>query len=225
MKRAQGNRSKLVEKTIRIKICGMREAANIVTVASMRPDYLGFIEYPLSPRFVGYKFRMPALPSAIERVGVFVSETLENVRNRIKVVGYDAVQLHGDESPDFASKMRDDGVKVIKVFRVDDNFDFNETKPFVGRVDQLLFDARGKQPGGNGIRFNPMILRRYDQEVPFFLSGGLQPETLKENIAELSEMNLYGVDLNSGVETAPGLKDAFRVQTSINHINDLRKNR
>ena len=196
----------------------MRETANIATVASMGPDYLGFIEYPLSPRFVGEGFQVPALPSTISRVGVFVNETFENVRNRVKVAGYDAVQLHGDESPDFAARMRDNGVKVIKVFRVDDNFDFYETKPFIGIVDQLLFDARGKQPGGNGIRFNPLVLRRYDQEVPFFLSGGLEPELLKQNISELIEMNLYGVDLNSGVETAPGLKDPSRVQASINQV-------
>ncbi|MGC3946643.1 MAG: phosphoribosylanthranilate isomerase [Chryseolinea sp.] len=200
----------------------MRESANILAVADLRPDYLGFIEYHASPRFVGKEFVAPVLPSGISRVGVFVNETIDHVLSRSGVSGYDTVQLHGDESPDFAAKLRDSGLKVIKVFRVDDAFDFSDTKPYEGKVDQLLFDARGRQPGGNGIRFNPLILERYNQNIPFFLSGGLQPETLKVDIADLTAMNLYGVDLNSGVEIGPGLKDIARVEASIRHVNDIK---
>ena len=199
----------------------MREAANILDVAASRPDYLGFIEYPSSPRFVGNDFRAPELQPGISRVGVFVNESFERIQKRAEQAGYDTIQLHGDESPDFAARLRDEGLNVIKVFRVDDQFDFNDTKAFVGRVDQLLFDARGKNPGGNGIRFNPLILQRYDQEVPFFLSGGLQPDSLKEDIAGLFRMNLYGVDLNSGVEITPGLKDITKVRLSVQRVNSM----
>lgn len=196
----------------------MREMDNILSVAALRPDHIGFIEYPSSPRFVGSEFISPELPSMISRVGVFVNETIEVIRKRSSVSGYDTVQLHGGESPDFADRLRDAGLKVIKVFRVDDAFDFSETRPYIGKIDQLLFDARGRQPGGNGIKFNPLILERYDQQIPFFLSGGLQPETLVDDIHGLTKMNLYGVDLNSGVEIAPGLKDVSKVEASIRSV-------
>jgi phosphoribosylanthranilate isomerase len=203
---------------VKIKICGMRDPANIETVAALRPDYLGFIEYAASPRYVGRGFLPPALPPGISRVGVFVNESFEYVQQRITLAGYDAVQLHGDESPDFCTLLRDEGVQVIKVFRVDDTFDFEETKSYAHHADLFLFDARGRQPGGNGIRFDPAILQRYDQRVPFFLSGGLRPDMLEEDIAGLDGMNLHGMDVNSGVEHSPGLKDVDKVRASIDHV-------
>jgi phosphoribosylanthranilate isomerase len=205
-----------VEK-IRIKICGMREPANIRSVAALHPDYLGFIEYKPSPRFVGNGFRVPLMSANIARVGVFVDETFERILVRVAESGYDAIQLHGHESPDFAARLRDKGLQVIKVFRIDEAFDFGETNAFVHSADYFLFDARGKHPGGNGIQFDAQILKRYDQRVPFFLSGGLRPETLEDDLAGLKNMNLYGVDLNSGVEQAPGLKDPERVKASIDY--------
>ncbi|HTF17506.1 MAG TPA: phosphoribosylanthranilate isomerase [Chryseolinea sp.] len=200
----------------------MRDLDNIGTVAALSPDYLGFIEYTRSPRFVGAGFRTPELADSIRRVGVFVNESIDVIEGRITSARYDAVQLHGEEGPDFCARLRDKGVPVIKVFRVDDEFDFDETKAYFNKVDQLLFDARGKQPGGNGIRFDPHTLQRYDQRIPFFLSGGLQPETLLEDIANLSGMNLYGVDLNSGVERAPAIKDPDRVRASIQHVRSVK---
>jgi phosphoribosylanthranilate isomerase len=196
----------------------MKEPANIGSVAALRPDYLGFIEYKPSPRFVGNGFHVPLMSANITRVGVFVDEILERILVRVAESGYDAVQLHGHESPDFAARLRDTGIQVIKVFRVDEDFDFGETTAFVNSVDYFLFDARGKHPGGNGIQFDTRILKRYDQQVPFFLSGGLRPETLKDDLAGLKNMNLYAVDLNSGVEQAPGLKDPERVKASIDYV-------
>ena len=200
----------------------MRDPDNIRTVATLCPDFLGFIEYARSPRFVGEYFRPPEVTPSISRVGVFVNQSLDVIKERVAFAGYDAVQLHGDETPDFCAQMRDEGLQVIKVFRIDDVFDFAETKAYSNKVDQFLFDARGKQPGGNGIRFDLRTLLRYDQQVPFFLSGGLQPETLAEDIMNLAEMNLYGVDLNSGVELEPAFKDPVRVAASIQYVRSTK---
>jgi phosphoribosylanthranilate isomerase len=220
----QGKRliARQVEKHIKIKICGMRDPDNIRTVAALRPDFLGFIEYARSPRFVGEYFRPSEITPSISRVGVFVNQSPDFIKQRVAFAGYDAIQLHGDETPDFCAQMRSDGLRVIKVFRIDDAFDFDETKAYLNKVDLFLFDARGKQPGGNGIRFDARTLLRYDQRVPFFLSGGLQPETLAEDIMNLAEMNLYGVDMNSGVELEPGLKDPVRVEASIQYVRSTK---
>jgi phosphoribosylanthranilate isomerase len=199
----------------------MRDLDNIGTVSAMRPDYLGFIEYRQSSRFVGEAFRTPEIDPSISRVGVFVNESPEVLKRRVVDARYDAVQLHGEETPDYCARLRDGGLRVIKVFRVDDQFDFHETQAYLNKADLFLFDARGRLPGGNGIRFNPHTLERYDQKVPFFLSGGLQPESLVEDIVNLSAMNLYGVDLNSGVERAPGLKDPERVRASIRYVRSV----
>lgn len=206
--------------TLKIKICGMRDTGNIASVAALSPDYLGFIEYSRSPRFVGEKFAVPAesVPAYISRVGVFVDADYALLKERSGRSGYDAVQLHGFETPDYCARVRDDGFRVIKVFRVDEAFDFAETSAYIGHVDLVLFDARGRQPGGNGIRFDWQVLRKYHQEIPFFLSGGLQPETLTEDLDHLRGMNLYGVDLNSGVETEPGFKDRDKVASAINQV-------
>lgn len=197
----------------------MRDTANIGAVAALHPHYLGFIEYAASARFVGSTFRVPALLPGIRRVGVFVNESIEGIQRRVSEAGYDAVQLHGDESPEFCARMRHGGLQVIKVFRVDDTFDFRATKAYVNNVDQFLFDARGRQPGGNGIRFDMRLLQQYDQEVPFFLSGGLQPDALAEDLEYFRDMNLYGVDLNSGVEQSPGFKDPVKVRAAIGYVS------
>lgn len=209
-------------KDLKIKICGMRDAANIGAVSALSPDYMGFIEYAPSPRFVGERFVVPEnVPRAIGRVGVFVDASYEAIVQRAAGSGYDVVQLHGDESPELCSRLSDAGLRVIKVFRVDDAFDFNDTRPFRDTADVFLFDARGRMYGGNGVRFNWKVLQRYDQAVPFLLSGGLRVEALQD-IEELSDMNLYGFDLNSGVELAPGVKDTDRVRAFMERIRGIR---
>lgn len=206
--------------TLKIKICGMRETGNIASVAALGPDYLGFIEYARSPRYVGEQFAVPVegVPERISKVGVFVDADYAVLKERTINGGYNAVQLHGFETPDYCARARDDGFSVIKVFRVDETFDFSVTSAYAGKVDLVLFDARGLQPGGNGIRFDWQILKNYHQEIPFFLSGGLQPETLTADLDHLRGMNLYGVDLNSGVESLPGLKDRDKVQSAIRQV-------
>jgi len=206
------------ERKISIKICGMRDADNILQVALFSPDYLGFILFPESPRFVGEDFRIPgSLPLSIERVGVFVNETTEKILQKAKALGFDYIQLHGNESVEQSIALKDNGLKVIKVFSVDNDFNFSVTKPYVPIVDYFLFDAKGKFLGGNAKTFNWEILRHYDQEIPFFLSGGLSAENVAE-VFSLNEMNLHALDVNSGVEEIPGVKSTEKLKAFLNNL-------
>jgi phosphoribosylanthranilate isomerase len=203
------------EHEIKLKICGMRDAENIMQVAELQPDYLGFIFYEKSPRFVQHDFNVPdKFPNAIKRVGVFVGETTETIVKQAKRLNLEYIQLHGDETVSQCQVLKAEGLKVIRVFSVDDNFDFNTTRQYKTVSDFFLFDTKGKYYGGNAQTFNWEILKGYDQEVPFFLSGGLNPENIKE-VANLKDMNIHALDINSGVESGPGIKDVDKIKLLI----------
>lgn len=205
---------------IRLKVCGMRDAGNIMQVAALQPAYMGFIFYPKSPRYVGEDFQVPAdLSKAVRKVGVFVNETTEQMLLQVNRLGLHYVQLHGHEPVEQALELKGKGVKVIKVFSVDDDFDFGTTTPYQESVDYFLFDTKGKYFGGNAQVFNWEVLKRYDQKVPFFLSGGIGPENAG-NIKTLSGMNLHALDVNSGVESKPGLKDLGKIE-KLNKVIEL----
>jgi phosphoribosylanthranilate isomerase len=202
---------------IAIKICGMRDHQNIMQVASLSPQYLGFIFYPHSPRFVGWDFILPVdLPPTIKRVGVFVNESNEVVATKAKMLGLELIQLHGNETVTQCQELKSMGLTVVKVFSVDDDFDFHHTDPFKKAVDYFLFDTKGTYYGGNSRTFNWSVLNKYDQEIPFFLSGGLSSENVG-NLDEVLKMNLHALDLNSGVETSPGIKDLDKVKKAIDN--------
>ncbi len=197
---------------LKLKVCGMRDQGNIREVAALGPDLMGFIFFRGTPRYVGDDFRVPDdFPAEVRRVGVFVNETTERILEKVRTFRLDYVQLHGGESPQQCRALHDAGARVIKVFSVDDETDFGLTQPFTEVADYFLFDTKGRLYGGNAKRFNWDILKRYDQRVPFFLSGGIAPEHIAE-IRDLSGLNLAAIDVNSGVELAPGVKDASKVK-------------
>jgi phosphoribosylanthranilate isomerase len=203
---------------IRIKICGMRDARNIVEVGSIGPDYMGFIFYKDSPRYVGSDFYIPTnLPTSVKKVGVFVNESVENILSAVKIHQLDFVQLHGDESVEVCQKLKDTGISIIKVFRVDEEFDFSKTSAFNEVADYFLFDTKGKSYGGNAKKFDWDLLKEYDNKIPFFLSGGIDSSSVEEILA-LKNLNLYAIDLNSGVELSPGLKSNTKVSEAINNL-------
>jgi len=205
---------------IKLKICGMRDAVNIQRVGELRPDYMGFIFYPKSPRFVGDYFQLPsAFPLDIQKVGVFVNESPAVILDKVKSRLLDFVQLHGDESVEMCDTLKQRGARIIKVFSVDEHFDFSATKPYQSVADYLLFDTKGKYYGGNAKKFDWQILSRYNQKVPFFLSGGISAEDIA-NVNALKDMNLHAIDVNSGVEVKPGTKDLDRIrqlQSNLHH--------
>jgi phosphoribosylanthranilate isomerase len=205
-----------VGSSIALKVCGNRY--NVSEVASLNPDYMGFIFYEPSPRNFGVDFNMPALSKSIKKIGVFVNEELEVVKNRVNDFNLDFVQLHGSESIEYCQLIRQIGVGVIKVFPVDAAFDFNSTIPYEGVVDYFLFDTKGKHYGGNAVSFDWNLLLNYHQRVPFFLGGGLTPENIL-GIKDLCNMNLHAIDINSGVEDSPGRKNIASLEAVIKFLN------
>jgi phosphoribosylanthranilate isomerase len=207
----------------KLKICGMRNRENIREVAALLPDYMGFIFYEKSKRFIGGDFSIDrGLSSTIKRVGVFVNENRETIFKEVLEHQLDFVQFHGNETVDECAILKDRGVGVIKVFSMDPHFDFNRTKSFEPYVDFFLFDTRSENYGGSGKSFDWSLLSRYNQQIPFFLSGGLSIENT-QNIESLTGMNLHAIDLNSGVESSPGLKDLKKIKATIEILNSLSK--
>lgn len=197
---------------MKIKVCGLREDGNIEAVAALKPDYLGFIWYAQSPRYV-YRLSeetLKSLPANVIKTAVFVNENADIIRSIVKQFGFEAVQLHGNESPEFCAGLKGE-VQVLKAFGLDEHFDFSRLNPYAGKVDYFLFDTKTPKHGGSGQIFNWDVLNDYKLDVPFFLSGGLS----LENLAEVKKINhpaFYGVDLNSRFEIAPGLKSIEKLK-------------
>ncbi|HZI25552.1 MAG TPA: phosphoribosylanthranilate isomerase [Chryseolinea sp.] len=205
--------------TIAIKVCGMRDHQNIAQVAAFEPQYLGFIFYEKSPRFVGNDFVLPReLPSSIKKVGVFVNENNRVILDKTRLLGLDFIQLHGNESPGQALQLKSEGLKIIKAFSIDNEFDFATTQPYREAVNFFLFDTKGKYFGGNAKTFNWNVLENYDQQMPFFLSGGLSAENVRD-VQRLSKLNIHALDLNSGVEDRPGLKSITKLRALLDELH------
>lgn len=203
---------------IRLKVCGMREPGNIREVARLKPDYMGFIFYKKSPRNV--KSEIPECDSAassFKRVGVFVNEDADRILDIGKNYKLDIIQLHGEETVTTCEKIKNAGLGVIKVFRIDNEFDFKELKPYVETVDYFLFDTKGKYYGGNSISFDWSILENYDLDTPFFLSGGIDEGDIQA-IRKLNHPKLYAVDINSRFEINPGLKNKEKIKRFKQHL-------
>ena len=192
---------------MKLKVCGMREQENIEGLLALRPNYMGLIFFAKSPRNVDESLN-PAWVKAqdIDKVGVFVNADLATIEEKVHRYGLSLVQLHGKETPTLCAQVRALGVEVIKVFSVGEAFDFAQLQAYEEVVDYFLFDTKGKAPGGNGVVFNWQLLEAYPSKVPFFLSGGINPE----NVAQIEAYDfpyLHAIDVNSGFEIRPGYKD------------------
>ncbi|WP_431109708.1 phosphoribosylanthranilate isomerase [Winogradskyella poriferorum] len=196
---------------------------NTSEVAKLQPDYLGFIFYDKSPR--NFEGDIPDLPKTIKKVGVFVDEAIDMILQKIEKFDLDAIQLHGNESPDYCRELKKhchaeldsaSQYEIIKVFSIKDEFDFSQLKPYEEYVDYFLFDTKGKLPGGNGYTFNWDVLKEYPSTKPYFLSGGIGLEEINNVLSFLQKQEskyCYAIDINSKFEIKPGLK----------HIKDLDK--
>ena len=197
----------------------MRDPENILRVAELYPDYMGFIFYAKSKRFVGHDFRIPVqLDKNIKRVGVFVNESSEKILELAESHNLDLIQLHGNEPMSQCLELKQNGLGVIKVFSVDEHFDFLETAPYEKAVDYFLFDTKSDSYGGTGKTFDWNLLNRYDRDVPFFLSGGLSANNI-QSARNIDSWNLHAFDLNSGIEISPGVKDIKKTMEMNNLLN------
>lgn len=194
---------------MKLKVCGMKQSENILQASQLLPDYLGFIFWKPSARF--FNGNIPEIPGSIRKVGVFVDASIAEIISKIQQHQLDLIQLHGHEDVAFCRKLKAEPIQIIKVFSIDNDFDFETLEPFESVCDYFLFDTKGKLPGGNGIAFNWNILKQYKSQKPFFLSGGIGLEDIHK-IKQLP-LPIYGIDVNSKFEISPGLKNISLLQT------------
>ncbi len=213
---------------MRIKVCGMTNAEQVLQLDEMGVEFAGFIFYPKSPRYV-YKFMpRPEIKKirgkGINKVGVFVNATVEEVLEAVDDCGLYLVQLHGDETPKYCEKIAN-YVTVVKAFRLreDDNVLW-KVKDYVDIADMFLFDTEGAGYGGTGKKFDWNVLKGLNIGKPFFLSGGIEPgdtEKLKEFAKEPVAKDLFSIDVNSKFETSPGVKDMDKLREFITAVKKI----
>jgi phosphoribosylanthranilate isomerase len=203
---------------MKIKVCGLGAPENILAVSALKPDYLGFIFFEKSARnFTG---DIPVLDASIKKTGVFVDASFEFVKEKIEEFDFQAVQLHGKESPEFCRQLKELGVEVFKVFSVKYDFDFMRLIEYEGIVDSFLFDTKGEHPGGNGETFDWKVLKNYPSQTPVILSGGIGLDEVSA-VAEILKTGIpiYALDLNSKFEKKPAVKDIEKLKEFLNTIN------
>jgi phosphoribosylanthranilate isomerase len=213
-----------------VKICGVKDAATAIGAARDGADFLGFVFFRKSPRFVTPEaaeeiildlkqaafdggFAMPSL------VGLFVDAGEKELSEAAPLLTH--FQFHGHESPERCRELGDEfGIEVIKAIPVTGLGDVNDAAAYVGAADIILFDAKpppgAGRPGGNGISFDWSLLSSYDGETPYIVAGGLTPQTVPAAVkAQGARASFLGVDVSSGVEKAPGQKDAALIKAFI----------
>ena len=205
---------------MKLKVCGMREKNNIISLADLKPNYIGFIFWISSTRYVDQS--TPSLPEAIKKTGVFVDATIDFIQSMVQNHELKAVQLHGEETPDYCSIIQKFGVEVIKSFSIKDQFDYNKISTYEDYCDYYLFDTKGKLPGGNGYVFDWTLLNAYPSEKPFFLSGGIgSNELIKIKNLINTSLPLYSIDVNSKFEYSPGLKNIDLIRQFKKQLDEL----
>lgn len=201
-----------------VKVCGMKYPDNIDAVGNLFPDFMGFIFYPLSVRYV---LSTPPsnikVPNTIGRIGVFVNEDSQIIEQHIVDYRLSGVQLHGNELPSTCSYFKKKGLTVFKAFGISEDFNFKSLIDYVDVVDMFVFDTKVKTHGGSGQKFDWSHLDNYTYSVPFLLSGGISENDASE-VKKINHPALAGVDLNSCFEIKPGLKDVSKLTHFIGEL-------
>ncbi|MDZ7715353.1 MAG: phosphoribosylanthranilate isomerase [Balneolaceae bacterium] len=210
------------EERSKVKICGLTSLEDARFVSGALAHYLGFIFYEESPRFV-----TPAEAGAIinwiegpECVGVFVNQPLDDLNMIARQTGVDLVQLHGNESPEYCELVEKPVIKAIHVRKTNTSADLEDKiQPYLSVVDYLLFDTEvDGQWGGTGQSFDWSLLEEITSGMPFFLSGGLNPGNIRE---ACKSVHPYAIDLSSGLESEPGVKDFDKVEQFMDEMRDI----
>lgn len=196
----------------------MRDSENIRAIEQTKADLMGFIFHPKSPRFIA---SLPEyMPKKQKRVGVFVNASLEQILAKAQKFSLEYIQLHGDEPPAFCSELKNRGLKVIRAQRIANADDIIRAESY-NMADLMIFDTKTELYGGSGKKFNWQLLENYKGCVPFLLSGGIRSDTFEE-IKAFFHPQFAGIDLNSGFEISPALKDVGKLNNFIEKIKGLR---
>ena len=205
---------------MKLKVCGLTKMDQIQELISLNTNFLGFIFYEKSPRFVLNHLSLEEISEINHqgKVGVFVNETVEKISEISEKAKLNFIQLHGDEDEEFVKKLRlslSKNIKIIKVIRIGNDFEkfkneISKISNLKSQISNLLFDTDSKAFGGTGKTFDWQILNEIEIPKPYFLSGGIS----LENIHQLSTINQQplALDINSKFETAPGIKDLEKIK-------------
>ncbi len=223
---------------MRIKICGITKLEQGQAIAQMGATALGFICFPKSPRYIipeNIINIVEKLPINIDKIGVFVNPEIDLLSEIIINTKLNGIQLHGDESPEFCHQLRQsipNNIEIIKALRIKSYQDLATANSYENYIDTLLLDAyHPDKLGGTGKTLDWQILQEFQPSFPWLLAGGLTPENVTTAIQEfilVSEHkrefnhNFCGIDLSSGVETAPGDKDLVKVKKLFDSLGKLR---
>ncbi|HYP25088.1 MAG TPA: phosphoribosylanthranilate isomerase [Blastocatellia bacterium] len=207
---------------VRVKICGVRSLSEAEAAVDAGADALGFNFWPESPRFIEPPLAhsiIASLPPFVSKVGVFVNEELGRIVETAASAGVDAVQLHGDEGPDFCARLRASdrfgGVTLIKAVRVEKEADLEGIGEYP--VSAILLDSRVKgRFGGTGEHFDWRLAIKAKGFAPIILAGGLRVENVREAIRSVGP---FALDVCSGVESTPGVKDAGKVRAFMAEVD------
>lgn len=202
----------------------MRNAENIQSLLALKPDFVGFIFYNKSVRYVS-EFPQIDFPKELKKVGVFVNEEISEVLNKVHNFQLDCIQLHGSETPEYCTELKkchfersrkikseSHQINIIKAFSINKNFDFSNTQPYEKYCDYFLFDTKTDKYGGSGKKFKWELLQKYKGSTPFLLSGGISKEDALK-IKNIEHSAFVGVDINSG----------FEIELAMKNINDIKE--
>lgn len=200
-----------------IKVCGITRMDQFNWL-DRQVAMIGLNFYAQSKRFMGQQLTDIKSASKAKKVGVFVNPELPYLIEMVNEYNLDLVQLHGNESVEFCGEVAMH-IDIIKAFGVDENFSLADTKSYLNSASYFLFDTKSPAYGGSGRKFNWDKLSEYRFDKPFLLSGGIRLKDIPE-IMDLNFSALAGIDVNSGFEISPGIKDLDKIDIMMKLIND-----
>lgn len=202
----------------------MTDPNNVQEIAKTDPDFMGFIFYPGSSRYVGSNLKdslFRKIPSGILKTGVFINEESSRIIDTVNLYGLDLVQLHGNESAEYCNSLKKVGLIIIKAFGISNGSGFTTLERYMDVCEYFLFDTKTGSHGGSGLKFNWGKINEYHLDKPFFMGGGIGPEDAPL-IKQINHKYLFAVDINSRFELRPGIKDIKKVKDFINELKDNR---
>ena len=209
----------VLKNTPQVKICGLTGIDDAVKCAELGADAVGLVFHPKSPRFVTDKRAREiclALPERVKKVGVFVDETFTSIMQKVDRCGINAVQLHGNEPPELAESLIKEGLVVIKALFLERKPSFEDAAKY--QVSAFLTECgKGTLPGGNALSWEWEKAKIISDKYPLILAGGLTPENVFHSISLCLP---DAVDVSSGVESAPGIKDIEKVKLFIMNVSE-----
>jgi phosphoribosylanthranilate isomerase len=208
---------------MRVKVCGITQEEQLVKLHQVGVTFAGLIFYPKSQRYVLRHMTTSQIKKEnnVNKVGVFVNASIEEVLQMVDECRLHMVQLHGDETPRYCEKIAD-YISVVKAFRVSESDNIGwRIKDYMDVCDMFMFDTEGAGYGGTGKKFDWNKLKEVTVGKPYFLSGGIEPgdvQRLKDFEKSPEAKALFAIDINSRFETIPGIKDLDLVKKFIQEL-------